>query len=199
MLVAFIILPELLHGYLHMHMVTLPKGGECKMKFGILARQARLDISMPSKEAAVRLHITRQTLSNMESGETEPDPQNVINMVKLYNEPSLLNAHCRLNCPIGSKLNYMLPNRMPRNMTVITVRNMKESEEHINCLKNFAYGSVSGKERPLLKKEAKEILQAEYWIETWKEQIIREYGLDELESLIREVNCDYIDEGLVCT
>ncbi len=107
MLVVFIISPVLRQRYLLMHMVTLPKGGECKMKFGILARQARLGLRMQTKEAAVRLHITRQTLSNMENDETVPDPQNVINMVKLYNEPSLLNAHCRLNCPIGKRLNHI--------------------------------------------------------------------------------------------
>lgn len=168
------------------------------MRFGDLARQARLNVGIALKDAAGRLHVTRQTLSNMEGDETMPDPQNVINMVRLYNEPALLNAHCKGNCPIGRKLNYVLPNRMPRNLTAITVRNMKESEEHLACLKEFAYQSVTGMDRNLLKKNAKQILEAEYWIEAWKEQVAREYGIDELEGLIREVNCEYMDEGLVC-
>ena len=168
------------------------------MKFGDLARQARMNAGMALKDAAAKLHVTRQTLSNMENEDTFPDPQNVINMVRLYNEPALINVHCKFNCPIGKKFNYILPNKLPRNLTAITVRNMKESEEHLNCLKEFAYQSVSGNDMALMRKTVKEILEAEYWIETLKEQLIREYGIDELESLIREVNCEYMDEGLIC-
>lgn len=168
------------------------------MRFGDLARTARKNINMALKDAAQKLHVTRQTLSNMENEDTAPDPQNVINMVRLYNEPALLNAHCKCNCPIGKKLNYILPNRIPRNLTAITVRNMKESEEHLDCLKEFAYQSVTGMDRNLLKKNAKQILEAEYWIEAWKEEVAREFGIDVLEILIREINCEYMNEGLVC-
>lgn len=168
------------------------------MKFGEIARQARITCGLGTKEAAGKLHVTRQTISNMENGETMPDPQNVFNMARLYNEPALLNVHCKCNCPIGRKLNFILPNKMPKNLTAITVRNMKEAEEHVNSLKEFAYQSVTNTDMSRMRKIVKEILEAEYWIETLKEQLIREYGVGELESLIREVNCGYIDEGLVC-
>ncbi len=168
------------------------------MKFGELARQARLDSGMGTKEASAKLHVTRQTLSNMENGETMPDPLNVFNMARIYNEPSLLNAHCKCNCPIGKKLNYLLPNRMTKNLTAITVRNMKESEEHVNCLKEFAFDSVTGKDPHIMIKKLQDILEAEYWIETLKEQFMREYGIDSVVGKVREVNSVYIDEGLVC-
>ncbi len=198
MLFIMIILQDPGQSYIYRYMIPLLKGGERKMKFGEIAKQARIDSEITVNEAADRLHITRQTLFNMETDVTAPDPQNVINMTRLYNEPTLLNAHCRLNCPIGRRLNYILPNKLPKNLTAITVRNMKESEEHVSCLKDFAYGSVSGKDRIFMRKAVKEILEAEYWIETLKEQVIREYGFEELEGLIREVNCEYINEGLVC-
>ena len=168
------------------------------MRFGELARKARLNSGLTTKEAAGRLHVTRQTLSNMENDDTMPDPQNVLNMARLYNEPALLNSHCKCNCPLGQKLNYILPNRMPQNLTAITVRNMKESEEHVNCLKEFAFDSVTGKDSHIMTKKLQEILEAEYWIETLKEQFMREYGIDSVIGKISEVNCVYIDEGLVC-
>jgi transcriptional regulator with XRE-family HTH domain len=174
------------------------KGGECKMRFGEMARQARIDSGMSLKDAAEKLHVTRQTLSNMENEDTMPDPQNVYNMARLYNEPSLLNAHCKCNCPIGRKLNYILPNKMTKNLTAITVRNMKEAEEHVNCLKEFAFNSVTGKDSRIMIKTLKDILEAEYWIEVLIEQCIREYGIDAVVEMISQVNCVYIDEGLVC-
>ncbi len=193
-----IILPATLQVYFSWYISTLRIGGESKMKFGEIARQARIACGLGTKDAAGKLHVTRQTLSNMENGETMPDPQNVFNMARLYNEPALLNVHCKCNCPIGRRLNFILPNKMPKNLTAITVRNMKEAEEHVNSLKEFAYQSVTNTDMSRMRKMVKEILEAEYWIETLKEQLIREYGVGELESLIREVNCGYIDEGLVC-
>ncbi len=171
------------------------------MKFGREARKAREQTGLGVMEAATALSMDRMTLYNLEHAESKPDytpdPQNVINMSVLYKEPALINTYCKCYCPIGKRLNYILPNKLPRNLTAITVRNMKESEEHVKYLKEFAYQSVSGMDKTHMHKAVKEILEAEYWIETLKEQIIREYGIEELEGLVREVNCEYIDEGLV--
>ncbi len=167
------------------------------MKFGVAARLAREKKKLGLKEAADQLHVARQTLYNMEKGITMPDSQNVLNMASLYGEPALLNIHCKQNCPIGCRMNYLLPNKITRDITAITVRNMKESEEHVQCLKEFAYLSVTRRDSREVLKYLKQILEAEYWIEAWKEQFMREYGIEALEEAIREVNSSYLDEGLV--
>lgn len=54
------------------------------MELGVLIKAARKEAGLTQEQAAEALHVSRQTLSNWETGKTYPDILSVINMSALY-------------------------------------------------------------------------------------------------------------------
>lgn len=63
---------------------------------------AEKDTIFTSREkASVELGIDRTRLANIELGNINPYPEEVLAMSKAYNCPELCNAYCSEQCPIG--------------------------------------------------------------------------------------------------
>lgn len=56
---------------------------------------------MSREEAVEKLHISVATLGRYENGESEPNPDVVYAMSKVYEDPALRRAYCSECCPIG--------------------------------------------------------------------------------------------------
>lgn len=59
------------------------------------------DNSINREEAAERLHVSVATLGRYENGESDPPPEVVYQMSKVYEDPALRRKHCSEYCPIG--------------------------------------------------------------------------------------------------
>jgi hypothetical protein len=58
--------------------------------------------SLSSREnAAELLNIDRTRLARIELGTTQPYPEEVIQMSKIYNAPELCHLYCSMECPLG--------------------------------------------------------------------------------------------------
>ena len=67
-----------------------PKKGGSRMEIGRRLQRSRMDAGLTQEQAAEALDVTRQTVSNWETGKTYPDIKNIVDISNLY--------HISLDC-----------------------------------------------------------------------------------------------------
>lgn len=108
---------------------------------------------LKSREGAADImSIDRGRLYRIESGITNPYPEEIHLMADLYNAPELRNYYCREMCPLGCDMPVLELDDLDR----ITVRAMaslrKVTETKEMLLDITADGIITDEEKPTLKK-----------------------------------------------
>ena len=94
-------------------------------------------------------YISSDRIERIESGKSEPHPDEVLTMAECYNDPLLVNRYCTMECPIGKKY---IPKVSDAELSAIVLQIM-DSVNGLNENKNklisiTADGIISEEEKP---------------------------------------------------
>jgi transcriptional regulator with XRE-family HTH domain len=110
--------------------------------------QARNEADLSREYAAEKLCVSTRTLFRIESGESFPGPQDVLNMQELYGQGCLSARYCAEECPIGMRYAYRVSRK---ELTVAVMGVLKEykdvSREWDRLIEIVADGQISEDEK----------------------------------------------------
>ena len=115
-------------------------------------KAAKHNDMLGSREGAADIMgIDRGRLYRMETGLTDPYPEEAVLMADLYGDPKLKNWYCREKCPIGECLPVVEDQTIEKLTVKALVSLRKTSEVKDMLLDIMADGIVSKEEIPSLK------------------------------------------------
>jgi transcriptional regulator with XRE-family HTH domain len=147
--------------------------------------QARCEASthkeaLTNRESAAEImSIDRGRLYRIESGITDPYPEEICKMADLYGMPELKNWYCREKCPLGDAFPMISDASLDR----ITIREMS-AFERVNDMKDMllaivADGMISADEQEDLYKivtAVDELNEANQNLKNWMEKNLKQEG-----------------------
>lgn len=108
-------------------------------------RDARKACGMSIEHASFSLNVAPRTLSIYEADERVPPPEVVLEMSKVYKDPSMTKCYCREQCAIGAAYSYAVLNNISLDPTSVAVKLLEEMNEANPILIPFVTSLVNKK------------------------------------------------------
>lgn len=139
-------------------------------------RQAREDLGMTRAEASEAMLTSEDRLEKIENGYTRLQPEDVIQMAKVYKKPSLINHYCAKDCALGKgRINEITMNDFSQIILNIIVSLNSIDHEKNHLIEIAADGKIEDSELHdfiNIKNQLKDIANSVEALQLWLDKMI---------------------------